>query len=68
MDTSIFTDRLHESIDISRRELRESAVLEDESRDIVALRYLFEDIDIDRVASFVFLRGLDPKCLKKKYL
>jgi hypothetical protein len=58
----------HESIDIGTRKFGESTIFEDEPGDIMCLGDLLEDIDIDRISCFIFLRRLDPKCLEKKYL
>ena len=68
MDPPVWTDCSHEYIDIGTRELAESTIIEDESRNIMCPSDLLEYIDINRVSCFIFLRGLDTECLEKKSL
>jgi hypothetical protein len=68
MDPIIGSNRLEKSIDIGTRELAQSSILEDQSRDIMCLSYLFEYINIDGVSCFIFFEWLDTECLEKKSL
>ncbi len=68
MDPDICTNCPEQSIHVGTRELRESTILEDQSRDIMSPSDLLEYIDIDGVSCFIFLRGFDPECLEKKSL
>ena len=68
MDPDICTNCPEQSIHVGTRELAESTILEDQSRDIMSPSDLLEYIDIDGVSCFIFFEWLDSECLEKKSL